>query len=94
MATESVVSTSAMPAVNRAGKIMIVPEIHPSRRLRRRDAEEADFGGGIEAEPNRKPIGYICQECDTMPNSGRNSRDSSPRPASSASSSSSPTLAP
>ena len=54
MSTLSVVSTSVIPAVNRAGKIMIGAERHAAGGLACGDGEQADLGRGVEAEPEQK----------------------------------------
>ena len=46
----SVVSSNVMPAVNKAGKTRIDQIEKSLRRLGRRNAEQAHFGGGVEAE--------------------------------------------
>ena len=67
----------------------------PLRGLGGGDAEQADLGRGVEAEPEQEPERvHVPADRETTLNSGRNRRASKPRPASSASRSSSTICSP
>ena len=61
-------STSAMPAVNSAGKTMTSTSEAPRAASRRGDAEQADLGRGVEAEPEqeaeREHVPGLCHQAE------------------------------